>query len=166
MAEHLTYGEAERPNYGRSLLATVIGAAIAALVMAIPSWLWADNVVDVPFSSIVGKSPQLDTTERGLLYGGNLVFVFVGFLVFTWATRWLYRRLNLSPPPFWEVFFFLIGSALLASIIGFFFPFLGLLIAVFLPAAAINSWAGYKGQGMVGNYGAVDKPLTSIRPPG
>jgi ABC-type multidrug transport system fused ATPase/permease subunit len=164
MAEHLTYGEANRPSYGPSLLATVIGAAIAALVMAIPSWLWADNVVDVPFSSIVGRSPELDTTERGLLYGGNLLIVFVGFVIFAWATRRLYHALNLSPPPFWEVFFFLIGSAFLASIVGFFFPFLGLLIAVFLPAAAINSWAGYKGQGMVGDYGAIDQPLTSIRP--
>jgi hypothetical protein len=37
---------------------------------------------------------------------------------------------------------------------------------VFLPGAAINSWAGYKGQATVGTYGAVDQPLTSIRPPG
>jgi hypothetical protein len=159
-----TYGVTVSPNYGPSLLATVIGAAIASAVMALASWLWADSVVDVPFSSIVGRSPELDTTERGLLYGGNLVIVFVGFVIFAWATRRLYRALNLSPPPFWEVFFFLLGSAFLASIVGFFFPFLGLLIAVFLPAAAINSWGGYKGQGMVGDYGAIDQPLTSIRP--
>jgi hypothetical protein len=154
----------EKPSYGPSLLATVIGAAIAAVVMAIPSWLWADNVVDVRFGAIVGRSPELDTTERGLLYGGNLLFVFVGFLVFTWATRRLYVAFNLAPPPFWDVFFFLIGSALLAAIVGFFFPFLGLLIAVFLPAAAINSWAGYAGQATVGGRGAIDQPLTSIRP--
>ena len=132
--------------------------------MALASWLWADSVVDVPFSSIVGEGRSSTRPERGLLYGGNLVIVFVGFLIFAWATRRLYRALNLSPPPFWEVFFFLLGSAFLASIVGFFFPFLGLLIAVFLPAATINSWAGYKGQGMVGDYGAIDQPLTSIRP--
>ena len=153
----------EKPSYGPSLLATVIGAAIASAVMAIASWLWAD-VVGVEFGSIVGRSPELDTTERGLLYGGDLLIVFVGFLIFTWATRRLYLALNLSPPPFWEVFFFLLGSALLASIIGFFFPFLGLLIAVFLPAAAVNSWAGYAGQATVGDRGAIDQPFIGVRP--
>ena len=154
----------EKPSYGPSLLATVLGAAIAALAIAVPSWLWAEYVLDVKFSSIVGRSPELATSDRALLYGGNLLFVFIGFALFTWATRWMYRTLNLSPPPFWDVFFFLIASAMLAGFIGFFFPFLGLMIALFLPAAAINSWAGYAGQRTVGSRGASDQPLTSIRP--
>ena len=154
----------QKPNYGPSLLATVIGAVIAAVAIAIPSWLWAEYVLDVNFSSIVGRSPELGTSDRVLLYGGNLLFVFIGFALFTWATRWMYRTLNLSPPPFWDVFFFLIASAMLAAFIGFFFPFLGLMISLFLPAAAINSWAGYAGQATVGSRGAADQPLTSLRP--
>jgi hypothetical protein len=149
----------EKPSYGPSLLATVLGAAIAAVAIAVPSWLWAEYVLDVKTSSIFGRSPELATSDRVLLYGGNLLFVFIGFALFTWATRWMYRTLNLSPPPFWDVFFFL-----LAGFIGFFFPFLGLMIALFLPAAAINSWAGYAGQRTVGDRGASDQPLTSIRP--
>jgi hypothetical protein len=62
------------------------------------------------------------------------------------------------------VFFFLIASVMLAAFIGFFFPFLGLMISLFLPAAAINSWAGYAGQATVGSEGAMDQPLTSLRP--
>jgi ABC-type multidrug transport system fused ATPase/permease subunit len=154
----------EKPNYGPSLLATVIGAVIAAVAIAIPSWLWAEFVLDVKFSSIVGRSPELGTTDRVLLYGGNLLFVFIGFALFTWATRLMYRTFKLSAPPFWDVFFFLIGSAMLAAFIGFFFPFLGLMISLFLPAAAINSWAGYAGQATVGSRGAADQPLTSLRP--
>ncbi len=96
--------------------------------LAIPSWLWADYVLDVKFSSIVGRSPELGTSDRVLLYGGNLLFVFIGFVLFAWATRLMYRTFNLSAPPFWDVFFFLIGSAMLAAFIGFFFPFLGLMI--------------------------------------
>ena len=153
-----------KPSYGPSLLATVIGAAIAAVAIALPSWLWSEFVLDVKSSSIVGRSPELATSDRVLLYGADLLFVFIGFVLFTWATRWMYRTLNLSPPPFWDVFFFLIASAMLAGFIGFFFPFLGLMIAIFLPAAAINSWAGYAGQGTVGDRGAVDQPLTSLRP--
>ena len=154
----------QKPNYGPSLLATVIGAVIAAVAIAIPSWLWAEYVLDVKFSSIVGRSPELGTSDRVLLYGGNLLFVFIGFALFTWATRWMYRTFNLSAPPFWDVFFFLIGSAILAAFVGYFFPFLGLMISIFLPAAAINSWAGYAGQATVGSRGASDQPLTSIRP--
>jgi hypothetical protein len=154
----------QKPSYGPSLLATVIGAAIAAVAIAIPSWLWAEYLLDVKFSSIVGRSPELGTTDRVLLYGGNLLFVFIGFALFTWATMWMYRTFNLSAPPFWDVFFFLIGSAMLAAFIGFFFPFLGLTISIFLPAAAINSWAGYAGQATVGSRGASVQPLTSIRP--
>ena len=154
----------QKPSYGPSLLATVIGAAIAAVAIAIPSWLWAEYVLDVKFSSIVGRSPELGTTDRVLLYGGNLLFVFIGFVLFTWATRLMYRTFKLSAPPFWDVFFFLIGSAMLAAFIGFFFPFLGLMISLFLPAAAINSWAGYAGQATVGSQGAADQPLTSLRP--
>lgn len=157
------YGAA-KPSYGPSLLATVIGAAIAAVVIALPSWLWARYVLDVKFSSIVGRSPELETSDRVLLYGGNLLFVFLGFAVFAWATRWMYRTLNLSAPPFWDVFFFLIGSAMLAAFVGYFFPFLGLMIAIFLPAGAINSWVGYAGQRTVGDRGARDQPLTSLRP--
>ena len=163
MTERPMYG-AQKPSYGPSLLATVLGAAIAAVAIAVPSWLWAEYVLDVKFSSIVGRSPELATSDRVLLYGGNLLFVFIGFALFTWATRWMYRTFNLSPPPFWDVFFFLIASAMLAGFIGFFFPFLGLMIALFLPAAAINSWGGYAGQRTVGDRGASDQPLTSIRP--
>jgi hypothetical protein len=154
----------EKPSYGPSLLATVIGAAIAAVAIAIPSWLWAEYVLDVKFSSIVGRSPELATTDRVLLYGGNLLFVFVGFALFTWATKRMYGVFHLSAPPFWDVFFFLIGSAMLAAFIGYFFPFLGLMISIFLPAAAVNSWAGYAGQATVGSRGAADQPLTSLRP--
>jgi hypothetical protein len=154
----------EKPSYGPSLLATVIGAVIAAVAIAIPSWLWAEFVLDVKFSSIVGRSPELGTSDRVLLYGGNLLFVFIGFALFAWATRLMYRTFNLSAPPFWDVFFFLIGAAMLAAFIGYFFPFLGLMIAIFLPAGAINSWAGYAGQRTVGSQGARDQPLTSLRP--
>ena len=154
----------QKPSYGPSLLATVIGAAIAAVAIAIPSWLWAEYVLDVKFSSIVGRSPELGTSDRVLLYGGNLLFVFIGFALFAWATRLMYRTFNLSAPPFWDVFFFLIGAAMLAAFVGYFFPFLGLMIAIFLPAAAINSWAGYAGQATVGGRGAADQPLTSLRP--
>jgi hypothetical protein len=153
-----------KPSYGWSLLATATGAIVAAVVMAVPSWLWANYVVDERFSAIVGRSEDLSTEDRALLYGGNLLFVFAGLLVWSWATRSIYRAFAGAELNFWDVFFAIAATGILAAIIGFFFPFLGLVIAVFLTPAVVTSWRAAMAPTTVGDRGARDKPLTALRP--
>ena len=53
------------------------------------------------------------------------------------------------------------------AIVGYFFPFVGLLIVVFLAPAVVNSWGsgGYVAETSVGDRGAPrDQPMTALRP--
>ena len=100
-----------------------------------------------------------------LLYGGNLLFVFVGFVLFAWATRLMYRTFKLAAPPLWDVFFFLIASVMLAAFVGFFFPFLGLMISALPPGGRDQLMGRLCRAGDGGKtQGAMDEPLTSLRP--
>lgn len=133
----------ERPSYGLSLAATIVGAIAASIVMVIPSWLWAKYVVGVPFDSIVGRARGLARGDRGLLYGGNLVLIFLGFTIYALLTRSLYKAFQNLQPHFWDTFFALIATGIAAAIVGYFFPFIGLLVAIFMAPAAINSTLTY-----------------------
>ena len=133
----------EKPSYGWALLATFTGAFFAGVVMVIPHWLWTDYVVDAKFNAIVGRGEDLSTWDRVLLYGGGLVIVFAGLAVWAWTTRKMYNVFEESELKFWDVFLALATTGILAAIIGYFFPFVGLLIVVFLAPAVVNSWGGY-----------------------
>lgn len=157
----------EKPSYGWALLATFTGAFFAAVVMVIPHWLWTDKVVDAKFNAIVGRGEDLSTWDRVLLYGGDLVIVFAGLAVWAWTTRKMYNVFEESELKFWDVFLALATTGILAAIIGYFFPFVGLLIVVFLAPAVVNSWGGggYAAETSVGDRGAPrDQPMTALRP--
>jgi hypothetical protein len=153
----------EKPSYGWSLLASFTGAFFATVVMAIPSWLWADKVLEVKFSSIAGRAEELSTWDRILLYAGNLLIVFAGAAVWAWTTRNMYRVFNDQEIRFWDVFLAIAATGILAAVVGYFFPFLGLLIVVFLTPAVINSWGGSTVD-TSGDRAARDQPITSLRP--
>jgi hypothetical protein len=155
----------EKPSYGWALLATFTGAIFAGIIMAVPHWLWTDYVVDAKFNAVVGRAEELSTVDRILLYGGGLVIVFAGLAVWTWTTRSMYNVFEDTELKFWDVFLALATTGILAAIIGYFFPFVGLLIVVFLAPAVVNSWGGYAAQTSVGDRGAPrDQPMTALRP--
>jgi hypothetical protein len=133
----------EKPSYGLSLAATILGGIAASIVMVVPSWLWAKYVLDVPFDSIVGRAAGLATGDRVLLYGGNLVLICLGFAVYALLTRSLYSAFQGMRPNFWDTFFALIATGIAAAIVGYFFPFVGLLVAIFMAPAAVNSTLTY-----------------------
>ena len=77
----------------------------------------------------------------------------------------MYNVFEESELEFWDVFLALATTGILAAIIGYFFPFVGLLIVVFLAPAVVNSWGGYGAQTSVGDRGAPrDQPMTALRP--
>lgn len=127
-----------RPGYGLSLLATVLAGIAASFVMLLPSWLWSAYVVDVAYDSIVGRGEGLDTWDRILLYGGNLALVFLGFVVYAWMTASLYRTFQRIDPPYWDVFMGLLATAIVAAIVAYFLPFVGIVIAIFAAPFAVN----------------------------
>jgi len=153
----------EKPSYGWALLATFSGGVFAAIVMAIPSWLWADKVLDVKFNAIVGRAEELSTWDRIFLYAGNLLIVFLGLAVWTWTTRSMFNVFEDRDLRFWDVFLALATTAILAAVIGYFFPFLGLVIVVFLTPAVLNSWGGYAAE-TGPDQGVRDQPMTALRP--
>lgn len=153
----------EKPSYGWALLASFAGAVIATIVMWIPAWLWADKVLDVKVNSIVGRAEELSTWERIFLYGGDLLIVFLGLAVWTWTTKNMFNVFEERQLKFWDVFLALATSAILAAVVGYFFPFLGLLIVVFLTPAVLNSWGGYAAETSP-DRGTRDQPMTALRP--
>jgi hypothetical protein len=155
----------EKPSYGWALLATFTGAIFAGIIMAVPHWLWTDYVVDAKFNAIVGRAEELSTADRFLLYAGDLVIVFAGLAVWAWTTRSMFNVFEDRALGFWDVFLALATTGILAAIIGYFFPFVGLLIVVFLAPAVLNSWSGYAAETSVGDRGAPrDQPMTALRP--
>ena len=68
------------------------------------------------------------------------MIVFAGLAVWAWTTRKMYNVFEESELKFWDVFLALATTGILAAIIGYFFPFVGLLIVVFLAPAVVNSW--------------------------
>jgi hypothetical protein len=155
----------EKPSYGWALLATFTGAIFAGIIMAVPHWLWTDYVVDAKFNAVVGRAEELSTVDRILLYGGDLLIVFAGLAVWAWTTRSMYNVFEDRDLKFWDVFLALATTGILAAIVGYFFPFVGLLIVVFLAPAVVNSWGGYAAQTSVGDRGAPrDQPMTALRP--
>ena len=154
----------EKPSYGWALLASFTGAVFASIVMWIPAWLWADKVLDVKVNSIVGRAEDLSTWDRIFLYAGDLLIIFVGLAVWTWTTKNMFNVFEDRKLKFWDVFLALATTAILAAVIGYFFPFLGLLIVVFLTPAVLNSWGGYAADTSVGDRHARDQPMTALRP--
>jgi hypothetical protein len=156
----------EKPSYGWALLATFTGAIFAGIIMAVPHWLWTDYVVDAKFNAVVGRAEELSTVDRILLYGGDLLIVFAGLAVWAWTTRSMYNVFEDRDLKFWDVFLALATTGILAAIVGYFFPFVGLLIVVFLTPAVVSSWGGgYVAETSVGDRGAPrDQPMTALRP--
>jgi hypothetical protein len=157
-------GVEDRPSYWWAFVSTFTGSVAAAVAMAIPSWLWADYVLEVKFNAIVGRAEELSTWDRVLLYAGNLLLVFGGLLIATWTARKLLNVFDDYDLHFWDVFTALACTWILAAIVGYFFPFAGLVIAAFVAPMAVLQWSAYAGQTTVGDVGARDQPLTSLRP--
>jgi hypothetical protein len=154
----------EKPSYGWALLATFAGGVFASIVMWIPAWLWADKVLDVKVNSIVGRAEELSTWDRVFLYTGDLLIVFLGLAVWTWTTRSMFNVFEDRQLKFWDVFLALATTAILAAVVGYFFPFLGLLIVVFLTPAVLNSWGGYAAETSPEGRAPRDQPMTALRP--
>lgn len=128
----------QRLSYGLSLLATVVAGILSGVVMVIPSWLWSRYVLHVSFDAIVGRGEGLSTADRILLYGGDLVLAFLGYVVYAWMTRSLYSVFQNVELSFWDTFAALLATGILAAIVGFFLPFVGILIAVFVAPVFVN----------------------------
>jgi hypothetical protein len=132
---------APRLSYGQTLAATLLGGAIAAIVMIVPSWLWARYVLDVSFDAIVGRGEGLGNFERGFLYAGNLVVALIGYLVYAWIVRRLAHSFDEVDLPLWDTFAALILTGIVAALVAYVFPFVGLLIVVFAAPAFVNAVA-------------------------
>jgi hypothetical protein len=130
-----------RLHYGRGLGATVLAGLAAWTVMLVPAWLWSEHVVDVAFESIVGRGEGLTTGERILLYAGEFLLACLAWAVMAWITQWLYGLFQDADIPFWSTFQALLGAGILAVLVGYVFPFLGIVIAVFVPPAFVNALA-------------------------
>jgi uncharacterized membrane protein HdeD (DUF308 family) len=129
-----------RPSYGWGLLSTILGGVLASVVMIVPAWLWSRYVLDVAFDSIVGRGEGLSNGDRIFLYAGDLAIAFVAFLVYAWCVKRLYalREVKL---PLWDTFAALVATAILAAIVAFFLPFVGLLIVIFVAPLFVNGVA-------------------------
>jgi hypothetical protein len=132
---------APRLSYGQTLAATLLGGAIAAIVMIVPSWLWARYVLDVSYDAIVGRGEGLEHVERGFLYGGNIVFALLGYLVYAWIVGKLVRAFDRVDLLIWDTFAALILTGIAAALVAHAFPFVGLLIVVFAAPAFVNAVA-------------------------
>ena len=130
-----------RPSYGWGLLCTILGGVLASVVILVPAWLWSRYVVDVAFDSIVGRGEGLSNGDRILLYAGDLALAFLAFFLYAWCVRRLYALREVEIP-LWDTFAALIATAILAAIVGFFLPFIGLLIVIFVAPLFVNGVAG------------------------
>jgi hypothetical protein len=130
-----------RLSYGSGLAACVIGGIVAAFVMFLPVWLWSKYVVDVPLNSSVGRAESLSTGDRILLYAGDLALVFLAYAIYSSAVKGLYRVFQEVELRYWTVFGALVVTGILAGIVGFWFPFLGIVIAVFGAPIFVNRMA-------------------------
>lgn len=130
-----------RLHYGRGLAATVLAGLAAWTVMLVPAWLWSEYVVDVTFDAIVGRGEGLSTGERILLYGGDFLLACVAWAIMAWITQWLYGLFQDADIPFWPTFQALLATGILAVLVGYVFPFLGIVIAVFAAPAFVNAMA-------------------------
>jgi hypothetical protein len=130
-----------RLNYGRGLAATVLGGIAATVLMLVPAWLWSEYVLDVALDAVVGRSGGLDTWDRILLYSADLVLVAAGYLVYAGLTRRLYRMLQGIDVDYWDTFQALVATGILAALVAYFFPFLGLVVAIFAAPALVNGMA-------------------------
>ena len=130
-----------RLSYGSGLAACVIGGIVAAFVMFLPAWLWSKYVVDVPYNSTVGRASDLSTGDRILLYVGDLGLLFLAYAIYTSAVKGLYRVFQEVELRYWTVFGALVLTGIAAAIVGFWFPFLGIVIAVFGAPMLVNRMA-------------------------
>jgi hypothetical protein len=130
-----------RLSYGSGLVACVVGGIVAAFVMFLPAWLWSKYVVDVPLNSPVGRASDLSTGDRILLYAGDIALVFLAYAIYTSAVKGLYRVFQEIELRYWTVFGALVLTGILAAIVGFWFPFLGIVIAVFGAPMLVNRMA-------------------------
>jgi hypothetical protein len=130
-----------RLHYGRGLAATVLAGIVAWSVMLVPAWLWSEYVVDVALDAVVGRGEGLDTWERILLYGGDLALACTGYAVMAWITQWLYGLFQDADIGFWPTFQALLATGILALLVGYVWPFLGIVIAIFVAPAFVNAMA-------------------------
>ena len=130
-----------RPSYGWGLLSTFLGGILASVLMIVPAWLWTHFVVDVAFDSVVGRGEGLSNGDRILLYAGDVAIAFLAFFLYAWVVRKLYA-LHEVKVPLWDTFAALIATAILAAIVGYFLPFVGLLIVIFVAPIFVNGVAG------------------------
>jgi hypothetical protein len=151
----------QRLHYGRGLAATVIAGIVAAVVMVVPAWLWSRYVLDVALDAVVGRNEGLDTSDRVFLYAGDLLLALVGFLVMAWITKRLYHAFQGADIDYWDTFQALVATAIIAALVAYVFPFLGLVIAVFAAPALVNGMAASAEDTFV----AVEPPLPDPRGP-
>jgi hypothetical protein len=130
-----------RLSYGSGLAACILGGIVAAFVMFLPAWLWSKYVVDVPLNSTAGRAESLSTGDRILLYAGDLALVFLAYAIYSSAVKGLYRVFQEIELRYWTVFAALVLTGIFAAIVGFWFPFLGIVIAVFGAPILVNRMA-------------------------
>jgi len=130
-----------RLSYGSGLAACVIGGVCAAFIMFLPAWLWSKYVVGVSVNSTVGRASDLSTGDRILLYAGDLGLVFLAYALYTAMVKGLYRVLQEVELRYWSIFAPLALTGILAAIVAYWFPFLGIVIAVFGAPILVNRMA-------------------------
>jgi len=133
-----------RLSYGSGLAACVIGGLVAAFVMFLPAWLWSHFVVDVPTNKVFGRSSDLSTGDRILLYVGDFAILFLAYAIYTSAVKGLYRVFQEVELEYWNVFFALVVTGIVAGVVGHRHPFFGIVIAVFVAPFLVNHWAHEK----------------------
>jgi hypothetical protein len=110
-------------------------------VMFLPAVLWSHFVVQVHANAVVGTDPGLSNGDRILLYLGDLAFVFLAYAVYASAVQGLYRLFQDIELRYWTVFSGLVVTGILAAIVAFWFPFLGIVIAIFGAPILVNRMA-------------------------
>jgi hypothetical protein len=128
-------------HYGSALVACVIGGLVAAFVMFLPAFIWSHFVVNVPVSSHVGRAEDLATGDRILLYAGDIALIFLAYAIYTASVKGLYRVFQEIELRYWSVFGPLVVTGLIAGLVAFHWPLLGIAIAIFLAPELVNRLA-------------------------
>ncbi|MEX0992701.1 MAG: hypothetical protein WDZ37_01770 [Solirubrobacterales bacterium] len=133
------------PSYGHTLAATLLAGILAWAIMLIPGVAFNDKVIGVHRDAILGK-PDIDSGDRVLMYLVWLALIFVGYYVYAWCVQKLLPALQ---PSFqierWDAFLALVVTGMLAAFIGWVFPFLGIVVAIFVAPIMVNIWVTRSG---------------------
>ena len=115
-----------RPSYVMSLASTLLAALVAATIMFFPFWIYQGLVLDVAWDAALGRGEG------------------PGFLLDAWLVRALFRPFVGVDLSLWDAFSALLATSIVATIVGYWLPFVGFVIAVLVPPAVLR-WLGEDG---------------------